>query len=87
MAEENQAWVYIAIGMNIWGKAPTMLKALENASEQDSRKSEFILYHCHPKTSISEMGGLCYPEGEHPTTLCKAEKTGKRFYIKELNSF
>ena len=56
---------YIAIGPNVWGRGKTPDEAVTLCSKAAYGRGllEYDLYRCHKDATVSDMGGITYPEG------------------------
>ena len=84
--QTTPGYVFIAIGQNVWGRADTMLEAMQNAANQSTCANEFVLNYCHPNTKVDPVwGGLVHPMANPPVRIGRFRRVAKRFYAIELD--
>lgn len=67
-SRKQAAWKLICIGPFCWGKGATREEAMKNAAVNCSGgmrvlKRHYLIYECHPLTTVDGMGAFCYPSG------------------------
>jgi hypothetical protein len=66
---------FIAIGPFCWGAGETIAEArkqLRRAAREvgsSLTKNGYLVYRCHPDSSVSDLGGIEHPRGETPMVV------------------
>lgn len=65
--------ICLALTANFWGAAQTEQGALRKVRDAGGKQAleqhGYVLYHAHPETEVTELGGFRHPKGKPPVKI------------------